>query len=256
MEFPDIDPVVLYIGPLTIHWYALAYIFGIFGCIFYARKISQKYDLGISKKDFDNVFTYIILGIIIGGRAGYVILYDPLKYLIKPLEIIQTYKGGMSFHGGVIGFVVAIYIFAKRNNKSFLTLLDLAAITSPFAIMLGRLANFINAELYGRVTDMPWGIIFPYSDGEPRHPSQLYEAFLEGFVLLIIMYFTSKRIHRKGYSLGIALIFYSIFRMFCELFREPDFHIGFIAGSFTMGQILSIPLLLTGLFFYQKSCQS
>lgn len=253
MEFPNIDPVALSIGPLTIYWYALAYIAGIFGCIFYAQKLTDKHAIGLTKKHFDTLFTFIILGIIIGGRTGYVILYDPLKYIQNPLEIIQTYKGGMSFHGGFAGLLVAFYIFAKKNKLEYLKLIDLAAIAAPFAIMLGRIANFVNAELYGRVTDMPWGVIFPNSDGEARHPSQLYEALLEGLLLLIIMHFASRKIERKGYCLGISLIFYSIFRIFCEIFREPDFHIGFIAGSFTMGQLLSVPLLIAGIFFYQRS---
>lgn len=256
MNFPNIDPVALSIGPITIYWYALSYIAGIFGCIFYAQNLSNKYSLGVTKKHFDNLFTYIIIGIIIGGRSGYVILYDPLKYIQAPMEIIQTYKGGMSFHGGFLGFIIASYIFARRNKIEYLKLMDLAAIVVPFAIMLGRIANFINAELYGRITDMPWGIVFPNSDGEVRHPSQLYEAFFEGLVLLIIMYFASKNINtRRGFQIGVFLIFYSIFRIFCEFFREPDFHIGFIAGSFTMGQLLSIPLLIVGLFFYHRSCQ-
>ena len=255
MEFPNIDPVALSIGPITIYWYALAYIAGIFGCIIYAQKVSPKYSLGFSKEHFDNLFTYIILGIIIGGRTGYVILYDPLKYIDSPLEIVQTYKGGMSFHGGVVGFLIAFYVFAKRNNVEYLKLLDLAAIVAPFAIMLGRIANFINAELYGRITSMPWGVVFPRSDSEPRHPSQLYEAILEGAILLLIMRFASKKLNNRGFCLGVSLIFYSIFRIFCEFFREPDFHIGFIAGSFTMGQLLSVPLLIVGLFFYHRSCR-
>lgn len=249
MEFPNIDPVALSIGPFTIYWYALAYIAGIFGCIFYAQKLTDKYNLGLTRKHFDSLFTYIIIGIIIGGRTGYVVLYDPFKYIASPMEIIQTYKGGMSFHGGLLGVLVAFYVFSKRNNFDYLKLLDISAIVAPFALMLGRVANFINAELYGRITDMPWGIIFPNSDGHPRHPSQLYEAFLEGLILLIIMNYAARNIEKRGFCTGIALIFYSIFRIFCEFFREPDFHIGFIAGSFTMGQLLSLPLLIVGFYF-------
>lgn len=256
MPFPNIDPIALSIGPITIYWYALSYIAGIFGCIFYAKKVSEKYSLGLNQEHFDAIFTYLIIGIIIGGRSGYVLLYDPVRYFENPLEIMQTYKGGMSFHGGLVGLIVAMYIFAERYKIPYLKLMDLASIVGPFAIMLGRFANFINAELYGRVTDAPWGIIFPNSDGMPRHPSQLYEAFSEGLILLIIMHFASRKISHRGYNMGIFLIFYSIFRIICEFFREPDFQIGFIAGSFTMGQLLSLPLLITGLFFYYKSCQS
>jgi len=255
MNFPDIDPIAVQFGLLAVRWYALAYIAGIFGCFAYAQKLSNKYNLGYNKAHFDSLFTYIILGVIIGGRSGYVILYDPLKYLGDPLEIFKTYNGGMSFHGGLLGLIIACYAFCRKNKLEYFKLMDLSAIVAPFAIMLGRFANFINAELYGRVTDMPWGMIFPYSDGAPRHPSQLYEAFLEGFVLLIIMYFASRNINRRYYNIGIFLVFYSLFRILCEFFREPDFHIGYIAGAITMGQLLSVPLLILGIFFYHRSCQ-
>jgi phosphatidylglycerol:prolipoprotein diacylglycerol transferase len=161
MTFPDINPVAIYLGPLTIHWYAIAYIVGIFGCMLYMQKIATKHSLPISKKEFDDFLTYIILGIIIGGRSAYVILYDPIKYILNPIEIFQTYKGGMSFHGGFLGFVIASYIFCRKNKIEFLMLMDLAAITAPFGIFLGRIANFVNGELYGRVTDLPWAIVFP-----------------------------------------------------------------------------------------------
>jgi len=257
MNFPSIDPVALRIGTLSIYWYAISYIVGIFGCIFYAQKLSDKYSLDITRKDFDALFTYIVLGVIIGGRTGYVLFYDPIKYFANPLEIFQTYKGGMSFHGGFAGFILASYIFSKRHKIEYLKLMDLAAIVTPFGIFLGRIANFINGELYGRVTNARWAIIFPDSDGLPRHPSQIYEASLEGLLLLVIMYFASKKIHNRCYNIGIFLIFYSVFRIVCEFFREPDMHIGFIISEFTMGQLLSIPTLLLGIYFYNRSrCQS
>lgn len=253
MHFPNIDPVALSLGPFTIYWYAISYIIGLFGCIYYAQILSDKYSLSIRRADYDNLFTYIIIGVIIGGRTLYVLIYDPMKYLNNPIEALQTYKGGMSFHGGLLGFIAACYIYCRRNKKDFLELMDISSIVAPFAIFCGRIGNFINAELYGRITDMPWGMIFPNSDGEPRHPSQLYEAFFEGFLLLVVMRYFSKHINIRGYNIGIFLSFYAIFRIFCEFFREPDFHIGFVFASFTMGQILSIPLLLLGIYFYSNS---
>ncbi len=257
ITFPSIDPVAITIGPFSIYWYALSYIVGIFGGLFYAGKISEKYSLNITKKHLDTLFTYVVLGIIIGGRSGYVLIYDPLKYLENPSEIFQTYKGGMSFHGGFAGFILASYIFCRIHKIEYFKLMDLAAIVTPFAIFLGRVANFINGELYGRVTDVPWAMIFPDSDGLPRHPSQLYEASLEGVLLLLIMYFASKKLHKTGYNIGVFLIFYSSFRIFCEFFREPDIQIGFVVSGITMGQLLSIPTLILGTYFYLRSaCRS
>jgi phosphatidylglycerol:prolipoprotein diacylglycerol transferase len=257
ITFPSIDPVAVTVGPFSIYWYAISYIVGIFGCIFYAQKLSEKYSLNITKKDLDLLFTYIVLGIIIGGRTGYVMIYDPIKYFSAPMEMFQTYKGGMSFHGGFAGFIIASYIFCRKYKIEYLKLMDLAAIVTPFAIFLGRIANFINGELYGRVTNVSWSMIFPDSDGLPRHPSQLYEAALEGLLLLAIMYFTSKKLYKTGYNIGVFLILYSGFRIFCEYFREPDIQIGFVISGITMGQILSIPTLLLGAYFYIKAtCQS
>jgi phosphatidylglycerol:prolipoprotein diacylglycerol transferase len=253
MEFPDINPIALSIGPFDIHWYALSYIVGLFGCIYYAQKLSDKHSLSIKRADYDHLFTYIIIGVILGGRSMYVIIYDPMKYINNPIEVFQTYRGGMSFHGGFMGFVSACYIYCKRNNANFLELMDISAIVAPFAIFCGRIGNFINGELYGRTTDAKWGMIFPNSDGETRHPSQIYEALLEGLLLLLIMKFVSRKIHIRGYNIGAFVSFYAIFRIICEFFREPDFHIGFIFGSITMGQILSIPMLLLGIYFYSNS---
>jgi phosphatidylglycerol:prolipoprotein diacylglycerol transferase len=163
----------------------------------------------------------------------------------------------MSFHGGFAGFILASYIFCKKHKIEYLKLMDIAAIVTPFAIFLGRMANFINAELYGRVTNVSWAMIFPNSDGLPRHPSQLYEASLEGLLLLAIMYFSSKKIYKTGYNIGMFLILYSLFRIFCEYFREPDLHIGFVVSDITMGQLLSVPTLILGIYFYFRAiCQS
>lgn len=252
LQFPDIDPVIISYGELKVTWYALAYIFGTILGGYYARYISNIYKLNISAKNIEDYITFAIIGIIIGGRLGYVLFYDIEKYLQEPMEILKTYKGGMSFHGGFIGILLASCIFAKVYRKNLFLITDLLAMAAPIGIFLGRLANFINAELYGRVTEIPWGFIFPYSDGRVRHPSQLYEALLEGMLLFIILFLNQKKIRNNGYLSSLFLIFYAIFRIVAEFFREPDWHIGFIFGDLTMGQLLSLPLLILGLIILIK----
>lgn len=261
LNFPNIDPVILPIGPLAISWYSLSYVVGILIGWYYILKLitfnennnaapCSNYN-AINKQHTDDIITWIIIGIIVGGRLGYVLFYDPIKYFSNPIEIIKTYKGGMSFHGGITGYIIASYWFARRNKISALGLTDLSAAAAPIAIGLARMANFINAELYGRVTDVSWSFIFPGSDGLPRHPSQLYEAFLEGFILFCILnlaVFKFNALARRGLLSGLFLVFYTIFRFIVEFFREPDAQIGFFVGTFTMGQLLSIPMLLSGIF--------
>ena len=242
--FPDINPVALQIGPISVYWYGIAYVVGILSGLSYAKILSLKYSLYITPKLLDDYLVYLIIGIIIGGRVGYMMIYDPTRYI----EIFQIRNGGMSFHGGVIGVAFFNYIFCKRNNISFLSLTDIVSVVAPIAIFCGRIANFVNGELYGRVTLMPWGVVFPSDTTHARHPSQIYEAFFEGIILFAIMYFASKKIKQTGYNTGIFLIFYSIFRIFCELFREPDIHLGFIISEISMGQLLSIPFLILGLY--------
>ncbi|MDP4708444.1 MAG: prolipoprotein diacylglyceryl transferase [Rickettsiaceae bacterium] len=257
MNFPNIDPVIISLGPLAVSWYSLSYVVGIMLGWFYILKlISRDTNNDINKKHIEDFITWIIIGVIIGGRLGYVLFYDPVKYFSNPIEILKTYQGGMSFHGGTIGYITASALFARRNNISFLGLTDLSAAATPIALFLGRLANFINAELYGRVTDVPWAFIFPGSDYQPRHPSQLYEAALEGFVLFCILFVVAikyRGLSKRGLLSGLFLILYTIFRIIIEFFREPDVQIGFFAGSFTMGQLLSIPMLVAGIFLIYYS---
>ncbi|MDG1436396.1 MAG: prolipoprotein diacylglyceryl transferase [Rickettsiaceae bacterium] len=267
LNFPNIDPVILPVGPLAITWYSLSYVVGIMIGWHYilrlvdfnSRNSSHKSSAPktIAKPHIDDFVTWAIIVIVLGGRLGYVLFYKPAKYFADPILIFKTYEGGMSFHGGLIGYISASFLFARRNKIPFLELIDLSAAAAPIALFLGRIANFINAELYGRVTDVPWAFIFPGSDGQLRHPSQLYEAFLEGFVLFFILGFAAYRhngLARRGFISGLFLVFYTIFRFIVEFFREPDAQIGFIFGSFTMGQLLSIPMILGGLFliFYSK----
>lgn len=256
INFPQIDPVIFYIGSFPIKWYSLAYVFGIIFGIYYAKKIIKIFPNRITEKNLDDFVTWSIIGIVLGGRLGYVLFYDPIKYLSHPIDILKTYEGGMSFHGGMVGLILAIYLFAKKNKINFINFLDLIAIVAPIGLFLGRMANFINAELYGRITDVPWAVIFPGSDLQPRHPSQLYEALGEGIFLFLIMYycaFKNSSLNRRGETAAFFLIFYSILRMFIENYREPDFHIGFIYTNFTMGQLLSLPMFLIGVYLMIKS---
>ena len=247
---PSIDPILISLGFLDIRWYSLSYIFTfIFGSIL-IKKLNKKSLNNLSDIQIDKFFVWAVLGVIIGGRVGYVLFYQLQLFFQDPLYIFQIWKGGMSFHGGLIGMILAIYLFAKQNNLSFFYLSDLVSIVAPIGLFLGRISNFINTELYGRVTDFPFAFIYPLIDNNPRHPSQLYEAFFEGVVLFIILYLIFIK-NSKKYSAGIIsayfLILYSIFRLLIEFLREPDSHLGLFLNYFSMGQILCIPILFAGI---------
>ncbi len=254
IPFPAINPVLVSIGPFAIRWYALAYIVGITAGWFYARTIltSEKLWGGpapISVVDFDDFIIWITLGIILGGRTGYVLFYNLPYFAAHPLEIVQLWNGGMSFHGGVIGCIVAIVGFAMLQHIPILSLADVTAAAAPIGLFLGRIANFINGELWGRPTDVPWAMVFPNAGPIPRHPSQLYEAALEGVVLFFVLGIVvrSGALKRPGLVTGLFALFYGLARMTCELFREPDIQIGFLWGGLTMGMLLCIPLMLIGI---------
>ena len=247
---PSIDPILISLGFLDIRWYSLSYIFTfIFGSIL-IKKLNKKSLNNLSDIQIDKFFVWAVLGVIIGGRVGYVLFYQLQLFFQDPLYIFQIWKGGMSFHGGLVGMILAIYIFAKQNNLSFFYLSDLVSIVAPIGLFLGRISNFINTELYGRVTDFPFAFIYPLIDNNPRHPSQLYEAFFEGAVLFIILYLIFIK-NSKKYTAGIIsayfLILYSIFRFLIEFLREPDLHLGLFLNYFSMGQILCIPILFAGI---------
>lgn len=255
-NFPSINPIAFNIGPLSVTWYSLSYVMGIIcGWIYLNRLISTNKESKITKNNIDDFVSWAIIGIVIGGRLGYVLIYDPARYLSSPVDILKTYEGGMSFHGGIIGLIISAIIFCKINKIPFLNFLDVVSIVAPIGLFLGRIANFINAELYGRITDVPWAFVFPGSDELPRHPSQLYEAFLEGIVLFIVQryaYSTSAK-NKPGYLTGQFLILYSVFRILIEFFREPDFKVGYLAYYFTMGQVLCVPMLLIGVILIYKN---
>ena len=253
---PSIDPVILSLGIFDIRWYSLAYIASfIIGSII-IKYLNKKLLNILSNKQIDSFFIWSILGVIIGGRVGYVLFYQTSYFFANPIYILKIRTGGMSFHGGLIGIIISIYLFCRKNNIQFFYLSDLVSIVAPIGLFFGRIANFINNELYGKVTNFPFAMIYPEIDFQPRHPSQLYEAFLEGIILFIILftYFNkTKSDPTIGKISGLFLILYSIFRIFIEFFREPDSHIGLIFNIASMGQILSIPLLIIGIMFFKKS---
>ena len=249
----NLNPVLIDLGFIAVRWYSLAYIFGIIIGWWLGKKIlnhileniNHKFDI----KDFDDLITYIIISLILGGRLGYVIFYHLEYYVSNLFDIIKIWEGGMSFHGALIGIIIGTYLFSKKKNITVFILLDGIACASPIGIFLGRIANFINGELIGKATTVFWSVIFPSIDMVPRHPSQLYEAFLEGLVLFLILNLV---IFNKKYIMGtcsyLFLIFYGIFRIIAEIFREPDAQIGYLFDLFSMGTILSFLMILAGLF--------
>ena len=258
IPYPAFDPVLVHLGPFAIRWYALAYIAGILLGWAYARALirNQRYwggDAPLSVADYDDFILWVTLGIILGGRIGYVLFYNLPFFAAHPLEIFQLWNGGMSFHGGFTGCVLAVVLFARSRGLSILSLGDLTCAVGPIGLFLGRIANFINGELWGRPADasVPWAMVFPTGGPLPRHPSQLYEAALEGLLLLVVLFVMIRRgaLTRPGLIIGAFAVVYALARSFCEFFREPDAQLGFLWGGATMGQLLSIPLFLTGLAF-------
>ena len=259
----NFDPVFIDLGLIQIRWYSLAYIIGIILGWMYAIKIikiminKHKFEL-IKPEMFDGLIIYLILGIIFGGRLGYAIFYNFEYYSQNFYEILKIWKGGMSFHGGLIGVIIASIIFAKIKRINFLNFTDIIACAAPIGLLLGRIANFINGELYGKISTLPWAVIFPDVDNIARHPSQIYEAILEGIVLFILINFFAlkkKLLLKTGYTSGLFLILYSILRIFSESFREPDAHLGYFFNYFSMGIMLSLATFFAGFFiiFFAKN---
>jgi phosphatidylglycerol:prolipoprotein diacylglycerol transferase len=254
LPFPNINPVLIHLGPLAVRWYALAYIVGIIAGWFYGRAIIAADRLWggaapLTVIDLDDFVVWITLGIILGGRIGYVLFYNLPHFAAQPMQVFELWNGGMSFHGGVLGCLIAIAGFAWRRGIPVLSLADVIAAVAPIALFLGRIANFINGELWGRPTDVPWAMIFPNGGPIPRHPSQLYEAALEGVVLFIVLGLLVRfgALKRPGVVTGAFALGYGIARIICEFFREPDVQLGFLWGGLTMGMLLCIPLMLGGI---------
>ena len=250
IRYPNIDPVLVSIGPLAIRWYGLAYLMGILTAMAYLRSVLT-HTLGLSRDQQTSLMTTVLIGIILGGRVGYVLFYDIVYFWNNPLQLIAIWNGGMSYHGGGIGAMVALLVFSKVHHVSFRQLLDCLSIGATFGVFFGRLANFINGELYGRVTDVPWGMVFPSGGPLPRHPSQLYEAVFEGVVIFVILRIILKCVDLKpGQLFGIYWVFYATFRFFIEFFRAPDRHIGLLWAGLSMGQILCLMMGIGGMVMY------
>ncbi len=256
LPFPNIDPVLISIGPLQIRWYGLMYIMGFLASYLLVQfQLSRQKSPLLSKEQVLDLYFYLILGLILGARLGYCLFYNLRVYIQHPLEILAVWHGGMSFHGGLVGVLAASWVYCRKNKISLLDLGDLIIVTAPIGLGLGRMANFINGELFGRVTTVPWGMVFPQGGPLPRHPSQLYEAALEGIVLFILLW--TKKDHKpfSGALIARFLILYGAFRILVEFFRQPDVQVGYLFGLFTMGQILSTLMIVVGglLVFSRRS---
>ncbi len=265
--FPNINPIAIELGYISIRWYGISYVIGVLLGVYILKKIEKKYTVAnLISSAYENLLTYIIIGITIGGRLGYILFYCPNVILDDFWEIFKIWHGGMSFHGGLLGVMASIWLFSLKNGK-FISTMDLIACVVPIGLFFGRIANFINAELYGKKTNVSWGVIFPNTDYQPRHPSQLYEAAFEGIMLFCIMlialrirqnFLNNKTLDSKksknmeGFLSGVFLTFYSLFRIIIEIFREPDQHIGYIFNLLSLGQILSIPMLVMGIYLIFK----
>ena len=251
LTYPDIDPVIIAWGPVAIRWYSLAYIMGLILGWAYMRVLARKPAPICQDRDVDDFVMWAMVGVVAGGRLGYVLFYNLDYYAANPLAALKIWDGGMSFHGGLIGVALAMILFTRARRIPLFQYTDRIACVAPIGLLLGRIANFINGELYGRVTDVPWAMVFPGGGLQPRHPSQLYEAALEGLLLLVLLsllFFYTRLRERPGILSGLFLIGYALSRAFVELFREPDDHLGFLWSGLTMGQILSVPVALLGLY--------
>ena len=252
LPFPAIDPIIFELGPIAVRWYSLAYISGLFfGCMYMGRLAKRMPDI-LSSDDAVDFMTWATIGVILGGRIGYVLFYKFDFYFENPSQIFYVWQGGMSFHGGFLGVIIAGILYTRRQKIRALVFADIVVCAAPIGLFFGRIANFINSELYGRVTDVSWAMVFPTGGPQLRHPSQLYEAFLEGLVLFIlinVLWRTDFASNRPGFVTGIFMLGYAAARSTVELFRQPDAHIGFLFLGSTMGQWLSLPMVLVGIFF-------
>jgi len=251
---PQFDPIAIRLGPLAIHWYGLMYLAGFLALLWLGKwRIRSNPTRGWTGQQLDDVLFYGALGVILGGRMGYVLFYQPAQFLSRPLEIFAVWQGGMSFHGGFLGVLLAMLLFARKHGKTWLALMDFIAPLVPSGLAAGRLGNFLNGELWGRPTDLSWGMVFPQVDNLPRHPSQLYEFGLEGIALFLILWFYSSKPRPVGAVSGLFLIGYGSFRFLVEFTRQPDSFLGFLALGLTMGQWLSLPMVLVGVWMFRRA---
>lgn len=247
MLAPNIDPVAIALGPVKVHWYGLMYVFGFLALWFFTVRRAKQPNSGWTAEQVGDLVFYGALGVILGGRIGYMLFYNLSQYIDHPLDIFKVWQGGMSFHGGLIGVLLAMLYFARKTGRTFFTVADFIAPWTPIGLGLGRLGNFINHELWGRTTDVPWGMVFRDGGPLPRHPSQLYQAALEGLALFVILWLFTRKPRPTGSVSGLFLVGYGTFRVIAEFVREPDAQLGYLAfGWLTMGQILSVPMILFG----------
>jgi phosphatidylglycerol:prolipoprotein diacylglycerol transferase len=255
MHFPNFDPVFFRLGPLEFRWYGLMYVMGFIAAYFIILSEINRRKIALSKDGVADLIFAVALGVILGGRTGYVLFYNLSEYLSNPLKIFAVWEGGMSFHGGLAGAILGGFWFVRKKKLDFLTMLDVGFLAAPIGLCLGRIGNFINGELYGRVTDVPWGMVFPdpRAGSLPRHPSQLYEAILEGPVIFCILWALSRTNKPKGVVFWTFISLYGTFRFLVEFYREPDVQLGFILGNFSMGQMLCLPMAVGGVIMISWS---
>lgn len=261
LTYPSIDPVLLQLGPLAIHWYGIMYLIGF--SLAWWLGLRRAHSAGIEPFEVGDIVFFCVLGVVLGGRLGYVLFYNLGDYLAHPLSIFKVWQGGMAFHGGLLGVLVAVWLYARKSGYRFFALTDFIAPLVPLGLAAGRVGNFINGELWGRPTDLPWGMVFPTADEVARHPSQLYQAALEGVTLFVILWWFSRKPRPMMAVSGLFLIGYSSFRFFVEFFRTPDAHLGFLAFDWlTMGQLLSVPMFIAGVilmilgYYYPRQRES
>lgn len=246
---PEFDPVAIHLGPLSVHWYGLMYLAGFVGAWWLLLRRAGGAAAQWTRQEAGDLVFYAVIGVIAGGRLGYVLFYNLAYYFNHPFEVFYIWTGGMSFHGGLLGVIVAMAWFGRQTGRSIYTVADFAAPVVPVGLLTGRIGNFINQELWGRVTDGPWGVVFSNGGPLPRHPSQLYEAGLEGVVMFVVLWWYSSKSRTQGAVAGLFLVLYAVFRFTVELVREPDAHLGYLAYEWlTMGQLLSAPMLLAGIW--------
>ncbi len=248
LPYHNIDPVAFSIASINVHWYGIMYLFAFLGGWFLLRIMANYSHSKFTANQVEDLMSWLIIGVLLGGRLGYIIFYDLPSYLESPWEIFQVWRGGMSFHGGFLGVLAVLYIWSRKHKKNFVDLTDFIAPAVPLGIFFGRMGNFINGELYGNVSNMPFAMFFPHGGPYPRHPSQLYEAFLEGLLLFLILWILALKPRKRCFISGVFCVGYATFRSFCELFRVPDVQYGYFLNYLTMGQILCIPMFLLGIY--------
>ncbi len=256
LQYPQIDPVAVQLGPVAIHWYGLMYLLGFAAVWLLGRHRIRQGRSTLSLRDLEDIIFYGVLGVIVGGRLGYALMYKPGHYLSNPLEILHIWEGGMSFHGGLVGVIVVLLWFARKRGHHLLDIGDFIAPMIPLGLAAGRWGNFMNGELWGRTTDLPWGMVFPHAGPMPRHPSQLYEMLLEGFLLFALLWWFSAKPRRRGQVSALFLIGYGTARFLVEFTRQPDDFLGLFAGGLSMGQLLSIPMVLAGILIWASAGRS